>query len=190
MFVAIPVIFQKRNVFYKHRGMHMYDGRAYLLAQLVIDFPFVLLECCLFAIILYFMAVRRLVDCARAHRCQGLNTADDGLRWFYMWIMFIMMEVSMGNFIRMVAATAKELDTIQTIVPGMMITQVGLHVVSSPRLMMCQVFFAGFIIARGDIPPYLVRIHDRMACRSQCCRCGSTTSRQPRLTAVVTMRMR
>ncbi len=45
----------RRNIMYKHKAYHLYNGRAYYAAALLIDFPIMLLETLAHAAILYYM---------------------------------------------------------------------------------------------------------------------------------------
>jgi hypothetical protein len=45
----------RRNIMYKHKAYYMYDGMAYYIATLVVDFPVLLVETFLFGVILFWM---------------------------------------------------------------------------------------------------------------------------------------
>ena len=73
-----------------------------------------LLETFAFSLTLYWMAGLALhITIIINDIHPGLNPADNGLRFCLWWLVFVMIEFSMGNFIRMCTTMARDISTVQ-----------------------------------------------------------------------------
>ncbi|ORZ20017.1 ABC-2 type transporter-domain-containing protein [Lobosporangium transversale] len=82
----LPTALQGRPILYKHKGFAMYRPSAFVIAQVCIDIPLVLLQILLFSVVLYFMSglqrtfVKWLLFCIILFLCAMCMTA-----FFRMW---------------------------------------------------------------------------------------------------------
>jgi hypothetical protein len=55
-YYKIAFFYSRRNILYKHKAYYMYDGLAYYIATLIVDFPVLLVETFLLSVILFWMS--------------------------------------------------------------------------------------------------------------------------------------
>ena len=129
-FGFLPEILERRTVFYKQKGAYFFTPAAYFVGSLLADIPLMLLETLVFSNCLYWMA--------------GLNTGDNGMRYFFFLCMLFAANFSLSNFVRMMANTTSNLSSAQ---------------VASAGSVVLFILFCGYLIPRESIPPYFIWIH-------------------------------
>jgi hypothetical protein len=83
---------------------------------------------------------------------QGLNDDENGLRFFFMWVALVMIEFSAGNFIRFISCMFKDVATVQGLIVSLLLILSSSCSAVAPGLLIVGIFYAGFIIARDNIP--------------------------------------
>ncbi|KAF9399449.1 hypothetical protein BGX21_006228 [Mortierella sp. AD011] len=90
----LPAAMQGRPVLYKHKGFAMYRPSAFLIAQICVDIPLVIVQILLFSVCLYFMA--------------GLQRTF--VKWLLFNIILLLCALCMTAFFRMWAAVSSTFD--------------------------------------------------------------------------------
>ncbi|KAF9355642.1 hypothetical protein BGX26_006301 [Mortierella sp. AD094] len=90
----LPVAMQGRPILYKHKAFAMYRPSAFLIAQICMDIPLVIVQIFLFSICLYFMA--------------GLQQTF--VKWLLFVIILFLCALCMTAFFRMWAAVSSTFD--------------------------------------------------------------------------------
>lgn len=121
---------ENEKVYYKQRNNYFYSPGSYLMSIVLGDLPWTLLQTFLFSIIFYWMI--------------GLNDMDSGLRFFYFYLALTVFSVVMSNYVRVFGYAFADLNSAQGACSGLMIL---------------LVFFSGYLLPRGSIPPYFIWIH-------------------------------
>ena len=118
-----------RQVFYKQRDADFYSPSSYFLASTAADIPLQFLETALFVNTTYWMI--------------GLNTSP-GSRFVYYWLALQSVNLMMSCFSRMATANSANLSAAQ----GKVVALVVIFII-----------FAGYLIPRNAMPPYLVWVN-------------------------------
>lgn len=121
---------QRRDVFYKHRDANFHSSLPYLLSIIILDLPLIFIETLLFSAIIFFMT--------------GLNRMDNGMRFFFFWLLLSVMSTTMATYVRMISCLGKDLPRAQVFGAGTAVL---------------YILFSGYLIPRAQIPPYFIWIH-------------------------------
>eukprot|EP00047_Mylnosiga_fluctuans_P004483 m.234774 g.234774 ORF g.234774 m.234774 type:complete len:1699 (+) comp12715_c0_seq1:66-5162(+) len=129
-FGFLDIFIERRNVYYKQRDANFYSALPYVLANVLVDIPFQFIEGFLFVTLVFWMT--------------GLNQAENGLRYFFMWLTASMLGLCMSMFTKAVSCIAKDSALAQVMGAG-------------PSVLF--ILFSGYMIPREQIPYEFIWIH-------------------------------
>ena len=121
---TLPMIFEQRDVFYKHSRSLFFPTPAFVLAQTVVMYPIQILETISFTTIVYWSV--------------GLSADDNGGRFFTFMFVVFMFSLCVSQFFRLVASNVASSTIAQTLAGVVLIL---------------MVLFSGYIIPKSNIPP-------------------------------------
>lgn len=122
---TIPVVFEQRRIFYKHRDAGFYPTSAAVVAQMLVQAPVQAIEAFIFTSLTYFLS--------------GLSTADNGWYYFIFFLICYLTSLTIGQYFRLIVYCVYGLPHAQPL---------------SAVSILLMVVFSGLTVNRADIPSY------------------------------------